>query len=193
MHGSEWSGQVTMQAWVTYLQTNGHKIPADKRVVIIPNTNPDGIAAGSRNNVNNVNIDRNFPASNWSARIDTASGVLENGGGTSPGSEPETQAVLSITRQLRPRLEVSFHAQGSLVGANKYGDSVAIGNLYASMVGYGTMFNNPEEVMGYTITGEYEDWMGEELGVPAILIELPTHSGNYLNSQLNALLKMTTV
>ncbi len=193
MHGSERSGQVTMQAWVTYLQTNGHKIPADKRVVIIPNTNPDGIATGSRNNVNNVNIDRNFPASNWSARIDTASGVLENGGGTSPGSEPETQAVLSITRQLRPRLEVSFHAQGSLVGANKYGDSVAIGNLYASMVGYGTMFNNPEEVMGYTITGEYEDWMGEELGVPAILIELPTPSGNYLNSQLNALLKMTTV
>jgi hypothetical protein len=55
------------------------------------------------------------------------------------------------------------------------------------------MFDNAEDVMGYSITGEYEDWMGEALGVPAILIELPTHSGNYLNSQMNALKKVLEV
>jgi len=55
------------------------------------------------------------------------------------------------------------------------------------------MIGNAEEVMGYSITGEYEDWMGEELGVPAILIELPTLGGNYFNSQLNALLRLLTV
>lgn len=193
MHGSEPSGYSTMQAWVQYLMAYGYKIPADTRVVIVPNTNPDGIAAGSRNSATNVNIGRNFPTANWKADIETTSGVLVNGGGTSAGSEPESKALIALTRQLRPRLEVSFHAQGRLVGANKYSDSVAIGNIYASMVGYQTMFYDAEAVMGYPMTGEYEDWMGEEMGIPAILIELPSPSGNYLSSQLNALLRMLSV
>jgi len=193
IHGSEASGYRTMQAWVTYLQSNAYNIPADKQVIVVPNTNPDGIAAGSRNNANNVNIDRNFPSANWSSSIDTASGTLEHGGGVSPGSEPEAQALLKISRQLQPRLEISFHSQGRLVGANKYGDSVAIGNIYSGTVGYDTMYNNAEAVMGYAITGEYEDWLGEELGVPAILIELPTASGNYLTSQMKALMKMLAI
>ncbi len=193
MHGSERSGQQTMQAWAEYLQANGNIIPTDKRVVIVPNTNPDGIAANTRNNSNNVNIDRNFPTANWQSSIETSSGTLANGGGTAAASEPETAALIALTRQLRPRLEVSFHSQGRLVGANKYSDSVAIGNIYAGIVGYQTMFTNAEEVMGYTMTGEYEDWMGEELGAPAILVELPSPSGNYLSTQMKALLRMLAV
>ena len=193
IHGSEPSSYSTMNAWVQHLQANAHTIPANKRIVVVPNTNPDGIAAGTRNNSRNVNVGRNFPTANWSASIQTTSGTLPTGGGTSAGSEPEAAALISLTRQLRPRLEVSFHAQGSLVGANKYGDSTAIGDLYARTVGYRTMYYNAEAVMGYTMTGEYEDWMGEELGIPAILIELPTLSGNYINSQLPALKKLLTL
>ncbi len=193
MHGSEPSGYTTMQAFAQYLQANGDIVPAGKRVVIVPNTSPDGIAAGSRNNSRNVNIDRNFPTKNWKAAIETSSGVLPTGGGTSAGSEPETAALMALTRQLRPRLEVSFHAKGSLVGANKFGDSVAIGNIYAKTVGYKTMYYDAEAVMGYPMTGEYEDWMGEEMNIPAILIELPGASGNYFNAQLNALKKMLAV
>jgi protein MpaA len=194
MHGSEPSGTTTMKAFVDYLMTNAYKIPSDKRIVIVPDTNPDAIAAGTRNNANNVNIDRNFPATSWVSSIETASGTLPQGGGASAGSEPETQALIALTRLLKPRLEVSFHAQGRLVGANKIGDSVVIGDIYANTVGYNTMYSNVEEVMGgYTITGEYEDWMGEELAIPAILIELPTPSGNYLQSQLNALWKMISI
>lgn len=190
IHGSELSAQQTMQAWVAHLQAYGDIVPAGKRVVIVPNTNPDGIASGTRYNSRNVNLGRNFPTVNWSASIETASGTLPTGGGTSPGSEPEAAALIALTRQLRPRLEVSFHAQGRLVGANKFGDSVAIGNVYASTVGYQTMFYNAEAVMGYPMTGEYEDWMGEEMGIPAILIELPSASGSYLNAQLPALKKI---
>ena len=193
MHGSEPSGYATMLAWAQYLQAHGDIVPADKRVVIVPNTNPDGIAAGSRNNSQNVNIDRNFPTANWKAAIETASGILPTGGGETAGSEPETAALMALTRQLRPRLEVSFHAQGRLVGANKFADSVAIGNAYASIVGYATMFYNAEAVMGYPMTGEYEDWMGEELGVPAVLVELPTSGGNYLTAHLAALRRMLAV
>jgi len=193
MHGSEPSGYSTMLAWAQHLQAHGDIVPTDKRVVIVPNTNPDGIAARSRNNSRNVNIDRNFPTANWHASIETVSGTLPTGGGTSAGSEPETAALITLTRQLKPRLEVSFHAQGRLVGANKFRDSVAIGNIYANTVGYKTMYYNAEEVMGYAMSGEYEDWMGEELNIPAILVELPFASGNYLNAQLAALKKMLAV
>lgn len=193
IHGSERSGQQTMQAFADHLMNGGTAIPANRKVVVVPNTNPDAIAKGTRNNVNNVNVDRNFPASNWQADIDTASGRIVNGGGTAPGSEPEAKALIDLTRQLRPRLSISYHAQGSLVGANQVSISVNAGNVYASTVGYGTMYGMAEEVMGYPITGEYEDWMGEEMGVAAILIELPTPNGNYLNSQLSAIRKMLTL
>lgn len=194
MHGSERSGATTMQAWVTYLQSHAAEvIPEGKRVVVVPNTNPDAIIANSRNNANNANVDRNFPTANWKANIETSSGVLVNGGGTSAGSEPETKALLTLTRQLKPRLSISYHAQGRLVGANKFGDSVAVGDTYAKIVGFKTMFYDAEAVMGYPMTGEYEDWMGEAMGTPAILIELPSPSGDYLSSQRAAMIRMLSV
>ena len=100
---------------------------------------------------------------------------------------------MALTSQLHPRLEVSYHAQGSLVGANKYADSTTIGDIYASTVGYTTMYYDAEEVMGYPLTGEYEDWMGEQMTIPAILIELPSDYGNYLTSQLTAIKKMLSI
>lgn len=191
IHGSEPSGYSTMLAWANYLDTNAPRIPADKQVVIVPNLNPDGIAANSRYNANNVNLARNFDTSDWKADIETSSGTIVGGGGTVPMSEPETRAIGALTRQLNPRLEVSFHASGRLVGANDIADSRAIGSLYASTVGYSTMFGgSAEEIMGYGFSGQYEDYIGQKLGKPAILIELPSYSGNYLNSQLNALWKM---
>lgn len=193
IHGEERSAQQTMQAFADHMMNGGSKIPDGRQVVVVPNTNPDGIAANKRNNARNVNVDRNFPSSNWAADIDTASGRITNGGGTSPGSEPEAAALISLTRQLKPRLSISFHAQGRLVGANQIGMSVNAGNIYASTVGYGTMYGTAEEVMGYPITGEYEDWMGEEMGIAAILIELPTRNGNYLSSQLTAINKMLSL
>jgi hypothetical protein len=194
IHGSEPSGQQTMQAWANYLDSNADKIPAGRQVVIVPNTNPDGIAAGSRYNARNVNLGRNFATTDWKADIDTSSGTLAGGGGPNPMSEPETQALGALTLQLNPRLEVSYHASGRLVGANDIADSRAIGTVYASTVGYSTMFgNSAEEIMGYGFSGQYEDYIGQKLGKPAILIELPTASGNYLNSQLNALWKMVSI
>jgi hypothetical protein len=190
MHGNEQSGMQTMQAWASYLDTHAPEIPSDKQVVIIPNTNPDGIAANSRYNAHGVNIDRNFPTTNWSTDIETTNGIVAGGGGSSPLSEPETKALYNLAISLRPRAQLSFHAQGRLVGANDYADSRAIGSTYASTVGYTTMFDNAEDVMGYSFTGEYDTWLGEKLGKPSLVIELPSASGNYLSSQLTALWKM---
>jgi protein MpaA len=193
IHGSEPSGKYIMQDWANYLDSNAYKIPAGRQVVIVPAVNPDGLAALARYNAHNVNIDRNFATANWQTDIDTSSGIVHGGGGTTPMSEPETRALASITTSLLPRLEVSFHAAGQLVGANQFGDSTAIGNLYASCVGYTSMIGHAEETMGYSMTGEYEDWAGEQYGTPAILIELPTNTGYYFSAHLDTLWKMVNI
>jgi protein MpaA len=182
-----------MQDWIANLDSTAYKIPADKKIVIIPAVNPDGLAASTRYNANNVNLDRNFPSANWATDIDNGSGIDIGGGGASPMSEPETKALANLTTRLQPRLEVSFHAQGSLVGANQYGDSTAIGNLYAANVGYGSMIGHAEATMGYSITGEYEDWAGQQYGTPAILIELPTLTGRYFWAHQSTLWKMVNI
>ncbi len=179
IHGDEHSGSYIMQNWIDYLDTNAYKIPTDRRVVIVPSVNPDGLAVSTRYNANNVNIDRNFASANWQSSVDIGGGIIANSGGPTPMSEPETIALANLTTSLQPRLEVSFHAQGSLVGANQYGDSTNIGLLYAANVGYSSMIGHADEVMGYTITGEFEEWAGEQYGTPAILIELPTRNGDF--------------
>ncbi|MEP7204859.1 MAG: DUF2817 domain-containing protein [Candidatus Saccharibacteria bacterium] len=193
IHGTEHSGQYIMQDWLSHLDSYGYKIPADKQVVVVPSVNSDGLASSSRYNANNVNLDRNFPTANWIADIDTSSGTVINGGGVSALSEPETKALADLTISLRPRLEVSFHSSGRLIGANQSGDSVAIANSYGSSVGYASMIGRAEAVMGYSMTGEYEDWMGEKYGIAAILIELPTDNGRYFRYHQSALWQMVNI
>jgi len=192
IHGSEPSGSYIMHDFISYLESNAKKIPANKKIVVVPEVNPDGLAASSRYNANNVNIDRNFPSYNWTPNIDTSSGLIVNGGGSSALSEPETKALANLTSNLQPRLEVSFHARGNLVGANQAGDSVSIGNMYASSVGYRSMIGQAEETMGYSITGEYEDWAGEQ-GIPAILIELPTSNSRHFWAHQSILWRMVNI
>lgn len=194
IHGTEPSGTYTMQSWASHLDSYGYKIPADKQVVIVPNLNPDGIATNQRYNVHGVNLDRNFPTSDWVSDIPIQNGqIVPGGGGTSPLSEPETKAIAALTASLRPRVMISFHAQGSLVGINEVGDSAAIGSLYASNVGYQKMFYNAEDVMGHDFTGEYEMWIGENLGLPAVLIELPTRQGDYFRQHQSILWKIVNL
>ncbi len=194
IHGDEASGTYIMQDWASHLDVNGYKIPAGKQVVIVPNLNPDGIALGRRYNVNNVNIDRNFPSSDWISDISLVNGqVLPRGGGVVPLSEPETKAIADLTSSLQLRAAISYHASGAVVGANKVADSVAIGSRYAAGAGYGTVFYDPEATFGYTLTGEYETWIGEKLGAPAILIELPTKGGRYFSRHLNMLWSMVSL
>ena len=168
-----------MATWISYLETNGHRIPSDKQIVVIPRQNPDGLANYTRLNANGVNLARNYPTSDWIADIDSSDGIIEGGGGSSPGSEPETKAAMNAIKALNVRLAISYHAQGSLVGSNNYGSADKYASRYASYVGYRNMSYNPEATLGYSITAELETWLAER-GVPAILIELPTRNGNYL-------------
>jgi protein MpaA len=67
--------------------------------------NPDGRAAGTRQNARGVDLNRNFP---WRWRTG-ARGTFYPG--PKAGSEPETRALMRLVRRVRPQLGVYYHQQ----------------------------------------------------------------------------------
>ncbi len=173
IHGNEVSSSGIMKAWVDHLEANPG-VYEGKRVVIVPTINPDGVARGSRTNARGVNLNRNFPTSNWVSDINDTDGAHAAGGGSQPLSEPEASALAVLTTNLRPRLLLSFHAVGSLTVGDPGGYSAGYAARYASMVGYRDA-TGQGGTFDYDITGAYEDWTYANRGIPSMVIELGSY------------------
>jgi len=165
-----------MSAWVNEIEANPQNIPGGVRIVIIPSVNPDGVAANTRNNANNIDLNRNFNVSDWSSDVQTVSGApFPGGGGPAPESEPETKALVAFTRELSPSLTLSYHSAAAYVIANTCGNSLSLATTYASLTGYSNV-TGVSSAFGYQITGTYDDWICEKLGLASVLIELTTNT-----------------
>lgn len=191
MHGGEISSKYTLDSWISDLDANYSSIPPDLTIIIIPSSNPDGVATGSRLNANGVDLNRNFPTSDWQSGIYTSSSsFLPTGGGSAPLSEPESKALADFIGAHRPRLTLSFHSQGSYVIANDGGDSRSQAARYSDLTGYQYFdSDNYSNAFEYSVTGTLDDWMRQAYGLSELLIELPGHGGNYFTSNKQALWK----
>lgn len=174
IHGNEPSSSGLMKAWIDDLEASPD-LYTDRRIVVIPTINPDGVAAGTRTNARGVNLNRNFPTDGWVKDINDTDGTHPGGGGSEPLSEPEAKALAAITTSLRPRLLLSFHAVGSLVVGDPGGYSAGYAAKYASMVGYRNA-TGQGGTFDYDITGAYEDWTYAKQGIPSMVIELGSYS-----------------
>jgi protein MpaA len=85
--------------------------PRDLDLWIVPDLNPDGFAAGTRQNGHGVDLNRNFP---WHWR--PLRGVYESG--PHPLSEREARIAHALILRLRPRLTIWFHQHLDLVWAS---------------------------------------------------------------------------
>jgi protein MpaA len=99
IHGDEPAGTPLLQRLRTELSANP-QWAADRRLVFIDVTNPDGFAARTRENVHGVDLNRNFPAGNFAASAEH---------GAAPISEPESAGLRSFIDELKPDRIVTIH------------------------------------------------------------------------------------
>jgi murein peptide amidase A len=179
IHGNEKSSKYLLDSLITDLEIRAREIPADRKIVIVPNVNPDGFLANSRFNSSSVDINRNFPSSSWTATTPNS--------GSAAGSEPETKALISLVSQLRPRLVITYHSKGALVNSNDTGIAASAASVYSQQTGYRYVSSSgTAETFGYPVTGTYEDWLSEQ-GLSCFLVELPGDTGNYFTSNRSAI------
>jgi protein MpaA len=102
IHGNEPAGIAIARALT-------HARPASGIALwILPDLNPDGVAAGTRQNAHGVDLNRNFPT-RWQAQSGTfASGPY-------PLSEPETRIAYRLILRARPAVSIWFHQHENLV------------------------------------------------------------------------------
>ena len=190
IHGDELSSKYLMDAWINELELNARSIPIDKKIIVIPTLNPDGVASNKRNNSNNVDINRNFPMSDWQTNIFTpANQLIYGGGGAFPLSEPESQSIANFTLQLRPRLTLSYHSNASYVIGDPWGDSATLAATYSHLSGYRNM-TGLDGAFSYHITGTYDGWLLEKYGLMSIIIELSSSNSSEFGRNKAALWAM---
>jgi protein MpaA len=130
-------------------------IPDDLTVSIVPSTNPDGWASGTRRNARGVDLNRNFP---WRWR--------SSDGGPRPASEVETRAMMNVIETERPDLVVWIHQPLAWVAAlgrtpRRYAQ------VWAETVGDPVRANLDQH-------GGGETWTERVANVPSILVEVAT-------------------
>lgn len=118
VHGDEYGSQVAEQL-ITFLRAHPEALPPGTRLDVVPCLNPDGLAADTRANADSVDLNRNFPTSDWAGTLSKKdySGQLHLSGGTAPASEPETQTLVRVLRSGYVAV-VSLHSHGGILDFN---------------------------------------------------------------------------
>ena len=165
-HGDEPKSVYVARQLCTYLSglDSAYRGPS---ILIVPVVNPDGYLRRRRKNANGTDLNRNFPTANWEA----GSPRRRSYGGTAPGSEPETQAVMGLIEAFKPTEIISIHSISDHRYCNNYdGPGAELAKAMAAHNEYPAT-----ESIGYPTPGSFGTWAGRELGIPTVTLELPSH------------------
>jgi murein endopeptidase len=155
IHGTECAGMAVTRRLVDLVS------PVPTELWIVPNLNPDGLAAYTRQNARGVDLNRNFP-SEWRAvgrRWDPQYP------GPRPLSEPESRAVAGLIRRIRPDITIWYHQPQAIVRA--WGRSIRAARQFARLAG------TPFRAMRWP-NGTAPNWQNHVFaGSSSFVVELP--------------------
>ncbi|OLE35377.1 MAG: hypothetical protein AUG48_10825 [Actinobacteria bacterium 13_1_20CM_3_68_9] len=135
--------------------------PRERLLWVIKELNPDGVAAGTRQNAHRVDLNRNFP---WRWQPLGSAGDLTYSG-PRPLSEPESRIARALILRLRPQTTVWFHQPLGVV--DESGGSIAVERRFARTSGLPM-----RRLTRYP--GSAAGWQNHRLpGTTAFVVELP--------------------
>ena len=177
---------------ITYLSDNPEVVPGDVTLYIIRDMNPDAEARSDdvdgRVNNNGVDLNRNFPSSNWAAdwNRDGCWIYRPTTGGSYGGSEPETRSVMNFVSSHRIQALISYHsaALGIFPGGVPWEEpSKRLARELAKVTDYAY----PPFDTGCKYTGTLADWAVENGVGAAVDMELSDHKHTDFEENLAAL------
>ncbi|MBC8132516.1 MAG: DUF2817 domain-containing protein, partial [Deltaproteobacteria bacterium] len=130
-------------------------------VLIIPALNPDGLVVGRKNSASDVDLNRNFPARNF-----TTAHAPGYNPGPAPLSEPETSFLARIIDEHGIDAVVAVHAPFACV--NFDGPALVWADAVAAASGWPVREN-----IGYPTPGSLGSWLGLDRNLPILTLELP--------------------
>src|SRR5262249_19639830 len=135
--------------------------PPGRETWIIPCVNVDGLLAGTRNNANDVDLNRNFASASWGT---------QRRPGYNPGNaaedQPESRAVVELMDQIGAHRIIAVHACYRMV--NWDGCAEALATEMSERCGYPV-----ERDMGYPTPGSFGAKYGVDRGLEVITLESP--------------------
>ncbi len=165
IHGNEGAGTPLLYRLIKYLEKYPDQY-SDKKIILMPVANPDGLYAGSRYNANGVDLNRNFATPDYP----------ESGGkyGYAPLCEPETYTIYRVIQRFKPDRIISIHQPLSCIDYDGPAEQLARRMSLLSDL--------PVKKIG-VYPGSLGNYAGRTLGIPIITLELPeyaTHMDPYV-------------
>jgi protein MpaA len=164
IHGNESETTIALSGAMRLLA------PGDLRCAVVLAANPDGALLGTRGNGAGVDLNRNFPASDWRAGTvlsrwsSRTRQVVELSTGDAPASEPETAALIGLIARLSPPWVLSLHAP---IGVVLEREPTALGDVLVARSGL-----RRAPAVDYQTPGVLDLWAWER-GLPCVTLELP--------------------
>ncbi|MEO8552127.1 MAG: M14 family zinc carboxypeptidase [Kofleriaceae bacterium] len=135
--------------------------PPGRDTWIISCVNVDGLLAGTRNNANDIDLNRNFAGPTWGE---------QRRPGYNPGAtaedQPETQALVSLIERVGARRLIACHATYRMVNWDGAGEQLA--REMSALCGYPV-----EHDMGYPCPGSFGTKYGVHAGLEVVTVESP--------------------
>jgi murein peptide amidase A len=165
IHGNEPEGALVLDELIDLLLAGD--VPSRCTLRIIHDMNPDGAAHATRYSGGGIDLNRNWPATNFRPSRRT---------GPEPLSEPETRLVHADLQAFAPELVIVFHSTPRGPFVNFDGPAGELAEAFAAAA---TAAAEPYQEpawrvvpsMGYPTPGSLGSWIGVDQQIPILTIE----------------------
>lgn len=134
--------------------------PRVSGLMLMTCANPDGYARKTRTNARGVDLNRNFPATNFRPSVRY---------GSTPLCEPESAALAELVRRYNPTHVISIH---SISGRRQCNNFDGVGEPLARALAAGNGYT-VNATLGYATPGSFGSWAGVDRGLSVVTLELP--------------------